>query len=431
VNYLFCSRYQQNKLHISTPITKMSKRSINEIQVDSVEESDSLAIGSFFKGFQAPVETKFELYRKKASKKDYMLHGENGRLEYEGTTDDLAKSNQSVVAIYNAKKNTVQLYKTPILVSKVISKANKNLRGPSIKNADVRGSVLRNALGEAFGTKRAKKAIADLERNRIDADKLSGVAVDIVDAVRTASKDLPTRQQLEETISNDRPTPLANVDATDVEQIYPVENIISEYEMQFIRVGHLLKETDVEKKLESFPFSSKYIAKKLPIFTQPTQLPKLQLLYYLSLLLGVYSNRRVSNKVKLLERLNSPPETLIDGVLDKFTLARPGQFGRSKDRSFFIDPQHEDKLLCYILTIIMHLDNFIVEVSPLAQELNTKPSKIVALFRVLGAIVKGATVAQADAFGIAKSAANTYKIATFKVPFKLPEMVRRGRGPRR
>ena len=151
----------------------------------------------------------------------------------------------------------------------------------------------------------------------------------------------------------------------------------------------------------------------------------------MSLLLGVYSNRRVSNKVKLLERLNSPPETLIDGVLDKFTLARPGQFGRSKDRSFFIDPQHEDKLLCYILTIIMHLDNFIVEVSPLAQELNTKPSKIVALFRVLGAIVKGATVAQADAFGIAKSAANTYKIATFKVPFKLPEMVRRGRGPRR
>ncbi|KAG0668968.1 DNA-directed RNA polymerase I subunit rpa49 [Maudiozyma exigua] len=409
----------------------MSKRSISEIQVDSVEENDSLAIGSFFKGFRAPVETDFELYRKHASKKDYLLHGENQRLEYEGRTDDLAKNNQSVVAIYNSKKNTVQLYKAPILVSKVVSKADKNLRGPTIKNKDVRGSVLRNALGEAFGTKKAKKAIADLERNRIDAEKLSGVAVDIVDAVRVASKDLPTRQQLEENVSNDRPTPVANVDATDVEQIYPVENIISDYEMQFIRVGHLLKETDVEKKMESFPFASKYITKKLPVFTQPTQLPKLQLLYYLSLLLGVYNNRRVNNKVKLLEILNSPPETLIDGVLDKFTLARPGQFGRSKDRSFFIDPQHEDKLLCYILTIIMHLDNFIVEISPLAQELNTKPSKIVALFRVLGAIVKGATVAQADAFGIAKSAANTYKIATLKVPFKLPEMVRRGRGPRR
>ena len=409
----------------------MSKRSISEIQVDSVEESDSLAIASFFKGFRAPVETDFELYRKKASKKDYLLHGENQRLEYEGRTDDLAKNNQSVVAVYNSKKNTVQLYKAPILVSKVVSKANKNLRGPTIKNKDVRGSVLRNALGEAFGTKKAKKAIADLERNRIDAEKLSGVAVDIVDAVRVASKDLPTRKQLEENVSNDRPTPVANVDATDVEQIYPVENIISDYEMQFIRVGHLLKETDVEKKMESFPFASKYITKKLTIFTQPTQLPKLQLLYYLSLLLGVYNNRRVNNKVKLLERLNSPPETLIDGVLDKFTLARPGQFGRSKDRSFFIDPQHEDKLLCYILTIIMHLDNFIVEISPLAQELNTKPSKIVALFRVLGAIVKGATVSQADAFGIAKSAANTYKIATLKVPFKLPEMVRRGRGPRR
>lgn len=154
---------------------------------------------------------------------------------------------------------------------------------------------------------------------------------------------------------------------------------------------------------------------------------KLQLLYYLSLLLGVYENRRVSNKDKLLERLNSPPELLIDGILDRFTIARGGHFGKSKNRSYFIDPQNEDKLLCFILTIVMHLDNFLVEISPLAQELGIKPSRIVNLFRILGAIVKGATVSQAEAFGIPKSAAATYKIASLKVPFKLPELTRRGR----
>lgn len=409
----------------------MSKRSINEVRIDSVEDNEALAVGSFFKKFRAPTETEFDLYRRKASRSDYIVHGENERLEYDGHTDGLSAGTQSLVALYNPEKNSMQLYRAPILISKATAKSTKNLKGPSIKNVDVRGSVLRNALGEAFGTKKAKKAIADLERNRIDSDKLTDVAVDIVDAVRTASKDLPTRQQLEEAVSNDRPTPLANVDATDVEQIYPIESIISDYEMQFIRVGSLLKETDVEKKMESFPYPSKYISKKLEVFTQSSQLQKLQLLYYLSLLLGVFAARRVNNKAKLLERLNSPPETLIDGVLDKFTVARPGQIGRSKDRSFFIDPQHEDKLLCYILTIMLHLDNFIVEISPLAQELNTKPSKIVALFRVLGALVKGASVSQAEAFGVAKSAANSYKIATLRVPFKLPEMVRRGRAQRR
>lgn len=134
--------------------------------------------------------------------------------------------------------------------------------------------------------------------------------------------------------------------------------------------------------------------------------------------------------MKLLERLDSPPDILLDGILERFTVQRAGQVGKSKDRSYFIDPQNEDKLLCYILVIVLHLNNFIVEISPLAKEFGLKPSKIVNLFRVIGAQVKSATVAQAEAFGIPKSSASTYKIATLKVPFKLPQMTRRGRAPR-
>lgn len=410
-----------------------SKRSITDVQVEDYQEHPSVVVGSFFKGFRVPEGTKFDLYRKKASKDEFVLHGENKRLEYEGATDPAStSSNQYVVGVYNAKKQTVQLYKTPIISSKVVSKYSKTLSGPTIKSSsDVRASVLRNALGEAFGTKKAKKAIADLERNRIDSDKLTDSAIDIVDSVRTAAKDLPSREQLEEKIAQERPTPLANIDATDVEQIYPIENIIPSREWQFIRVGPILKETDQEKRLEMLPYSqSQYLGKKLATLTQSTQTTKIQLLYYLSILLGVYDNRRVNNKMKLMERLNSPPDTLLDGILERFTILRSGQVGKSKDRSFLIDPQNEDRLLCYILVIVMHLNNFMVEISPLAKELGLKPSKIVNLFRVIGAYVKGATVAQAEAFGIPKSSASTYKIATLKVPFKLPQMTKRGRATR-
>ncbi|CAR28963.1 hypothetical protein ZYGR_0U03210 [Zygosaccharomyces rouxii] len=410
----------------------MSKRSIEEVSIESFQENPSIAVSSFFKGLRVPEETKFDLYRRKASKDEFILHGENDRLEYEGRTDpNSMDSKQYVVAVYNPSKKSAQLYKAPFLDAKVVPKSTKNLAGPSIKSSDVQASILRTSLGETFGTKKAKKAIADLERNRIDSDKLADAAVDIVDSVKTASKDLPTRTDLENSVTMDRPTPVANVDATDVEQIYPVENIIPKREWNFIRVGSLVKETDPEKRLEMLPYTkSQYLAKKLPSLTQATQTTKLQLLYYLSLLLGVYENRRVNSKDKLLERLNAPPETLLDGILERFTVLRAGQVGKSKNRSFFIDPQNEDKLLCYIMILILHLNNFIVEISPLAKELGIKPSKIVNLFRVIGAIVKGATVAQAEAFGIPKSSASTYKIATLKVPFKLPQMTRRGRAAR-
>lgn len=410
-----------------------SKRSFTQVKIDDYQDNPSVVVGSFFKGVRVPQDTSFDLYRKKASKGSFVLHGENDRLEYESNGDlTSTTSNQYVVGVYNPTKKAIQLYKAPLIDSKVISKSCKNLSGPRIKNeSTIRNSILRNALGEAFGTKKAKKAIADLERNRVDSDKLADSAIDIVDSVRSAAKGLPTRQELEDRITLDRPTPVANVDATDVEQIYPVENIIPKREMQFIRVGAFFKESDNEKRLEMLPYSkSAYVSKKLPNLTQVAQSTKLQLLFYLSLLLGVYENRRVNNKAKLLERLNSPPELLLDGVLERFTISKASQVGRSKDRSFVIDPQNEDKLLCYILIIIMHLNNFAVEISPLAKELALKPSKIVSLFRVIGAIVKGATVAQAEAFGIPKSSASTYKIATLKVPFKLPQMTRRGRAPR-
>ncbi|EDO19068.1 hypothetical protein Kpol_2000p33 [Vanderwaltozyma polyspora DSM 70294] len=404
-----------------------------DISVESVQDQTSVAIGSFFKGFNVPNETSFELYKKKNSDGEFVVHGENSRLEYEGSTDSTASDSvQYVVGVYDPSKKNIKLYKAPLVQCKVISKSSKKLKGPKIKSNETRMSILRNALGEAFGTKKAKKAIMDLEKNRVDADKLVESAIDIVDSVKAASKDLPSKADLDEMVSNDRPTPLANVEATDVEEIYPINNIIPKREWQFIRVGPIIKEEDQEQKLEMFPYTkSQYISKKLSTLSQSNNMTKLQLLYYLSLLLGVYDNRRANNKDKLLEKLNSPPEILIDGVLDRFTISRPGQFGKSKDRSYFIDPQNEDRLLCFILTIILHLDNFIVEISPLAQELGLKPSKVVSLFRILGCIVKGATVSQAEAFGIPKSAASTYKIASLKVPFKLPEMVRRGRGPRR
>lgn len=398
-----------------------------DIRVSSYNEDVSVVIGSFFNGLSVPEETEFELFKHKKDDK-FIFHGENDRLDYNGdsNTDD---SSDYAIALYDPVHKSVDLYKSILVNSKVTARSKRIYKGPAVKQAGIRNVIQRNALGEAFGTKKAKVAITNLEKNRIDSEKLQDMELDIIDNVKELTQELPTRQEMSESVTNDRPTPLANVDATNVEDVYPLLNIIPQKEWSFLRVGPLMNESDEKKRLELLPYGkSVYISKHLPQLIASQNTEKLQLLTYASLLFGVYENRRVKDKQTLMTRLdNKPSEILIDGILERFTISRASQFGKSKDRSFIIDPHHEDKLLCYLLALILHIDNFMVELPPLAHELNMKPTKLVGLCKALGATVKSATVAQAEAFGIPKITASTYKIASLKVPFHLPEMTRRGK----
>ncbi|RLV93625.1 DNA-directed RNA polymerase I subunit RPA49 [Spathaspora sp. JA1] len=402
----------------------------SNIRVVSLTEEPVVTVGSFFNGLSVPSSTEFDLYKHKKHN-NFVLHGESDTLDYNGESlaDD---QNDYVVGVYDPVHKSVELFKSPYLATKVTAKRNRVYKGPKVRQAGVRNITQRNALGEAFGTKKAKAAISNLEKNRIDAEKLQGMEMDIVDSVKESTQDLPTKEKMAQEVVNDRPTPLVDVDAKNVEDVYPLYNIIPEKEWAYLRVSSILTETEESKQLESLPYGkSEYVKKHLPALVKQENIEKIQLLYYASLLFGVFQNRRVKDKQTLMTRLqDKPSEVLIDGILERFTISRASQFGKSKDRSFTIDPNHEDKLLCYLLALILHINNFVVELPPLANELNMKPTRLVGLFKALGATIKSATVGEAEAFGIPKSAAGTYKIATLRVPFKLPEMTRRGKRTR-
>lgn len=406
----------------------MTKRSSDatDLRIASFDGEPSLAVGAFFNGFTASSESSFSLY--KAKKSDgYFLHGENQQLVYEGKTDEDDNS-RYYLAVYDRSKKAVDVYAAPLVGAKVSTKRHKVYNGPSIRHNDLLNMVKRNALGQEFGTKKAKKAIADVSANRIEAEKLQHHEADIVDTVQAATETLLTTQEMNQGVTDDRPTPRCVADATNVEDIYPISSLVPKKEWPFIKVSLLLGETDTAKRLEFFPYkSSKYVELRLARLTSFKQEDKLKLLYYASLLFGVYANRRVHNKLALLEKLDSPSEILIDGILSRFTTYKSGLYGKSKDKNFTIDPYHEDKLLCYLLAVILTVDNFQVAVPPLAQELSMKPSRLTLLFKALGCSVKPATATQAEAFGIPRNLASTYKVASLKVPFKEPVMVRRGR----
>lgn len=399
------------------------KRETTEINVESYVDEPVSAVASFFNGLSVP-DIPFDLYKNKQD--SFVVHGETDKLEYNGSTVT-DEQNDYVVGVYDPVTRSVELYKAPFIQAKVTPISKRKYDGPRVKQLGKLNMEQRNALGQAFGTKKAKQTITNLQKNKIDSEKLQDVEMDIVDTVKDATTALPTKEQMAATVLSDRPTPLADVSATNVEAVYPIHNIIPQRELDAIRVNAIQSALDENARLALLPYSqSAYIRRELE--RALTNTDKLQLVYYASLLFGVYNNRRVRDKQTLMDRLGQPAETLVDGVLERFAVGKASQFGKSKDRSFTIDPHHEDKLLCYLLALIMHINDFLVELPPLANELNMKPTRLVSLFRALGATIKSLTLAQADAFGIPRSQASSYKVASLKVPFTLPEMMRRGGG---
>ena len=137
----------------------------SSIKVNSDRETSGHC-GFLFNGLRVSPEVEFDLYKHK-KRDDYVLHGETDTLEYNGTSNN---ENEYIVAVFDPNSKSVELYKTPYISTKVTAKKNRVYKGPKVKSAGIRNVTQRNALGEAFGTKKAKSAITNLEKNRIDSE---------------------------------------------------------------------------------------------------------------------------------------------------------------------------------------------------------------------------------------------------------------------
>lgn len=395
----------------------------NDITIAGFHE-EPLVVGSFFNGLQIPESTQFDLYQNQ-DQSQYVLHGENSTLEYNGQTGEADENNDYVVAVYDPKLKQMELYKAPMVHGRVTSLASRVHKAPKIKLRGARVMEQRRELGQLFGTKKAKAALLNIERNRIDADKLEDLEMDIVDNVKEVTAEMPTAEAMQLATQENRVTPLAHEDATTPEDIYPLLEVVPSRELHSIRVNAILEESDPEKRLELMPYpKSKFVADNVAKFVGTGNQQKLQMLYYASLLMGIFRNKFIKDKERLMEALgNKVSELLVDGVLDRFTAKRHTGVGKSKDRSYFIDTHHEDKLVCYIIVLMFHIDNFFLEMIPLAKELNMKPSKLNTLLRALGAHVTNISAGMADGLGLLKKEAVGYKVAELRVPFKVPQMV--------
>ncbi|CAI5756321.1 unnamed protein product [Candida verbasci] len=350
-------------------------------------------VGSLFNGLEIAA-NEFDLYKNK--KDDYILHGESENLDYNGETnnDDF----KYILGVYDEDKKAVEIYKTIYLPTKVTAKRNRVYKGPSVKQQGIKNLQQRQALGEAFGTKKAKQAITNLEKNRIDADKLQDVELDISESI------VPIKIEQQ----SNSPLPKVDTEATNVENVYKLKDVVP---------LHLIT---IVGTLDSFPSQPPFVKKLYETANQ-------KVLYYASLLFAFYQNKSIKKKDDLIEKLNSPSEALVDYLIQNFTTNKSSTFGKNKKNNFIVDPFHENKLLIHLIIILFHLNSFILELNSYSAQLKLKNSKMLTLARSTGAIIRSASVGECEGFGITRSQAANYKIAQLKVPFKLPELSRKRR----
>lgn len=96
--------------------------------------------------------------------------------------------------------------------------------------------IARNQLGEAFGSKKRKIQIKQMEQNKVDVDSVERVADALNKTIQSSAAARITKEQIEEMVHKERPIPPFNLDATTPAQVYNLDDIAPKSEVKTISI---------------------------------------------------------------------------------------------------------------------------------------------------------------------------------------------------
>ena len=179
-----------------------------------------------------------------------------------------------MIGVYDKRTNTTTLRTAPLHVLARQVKALKNLKPIEVSSEE--RMALRNNLGEAFGTKKAKAVIRARERNRVDIDAMKDVTEHLQDTIMANTDTLPTAgaslkpsvllfpcteniewlvEEAKETADSTRLIPPYNVDAQRPQDVYALHDIIPEVELNALPVNAFKSAKTPQERYALLPHS--------------------------------------------------------------------------------------------------------------------------------------------------------------------------------
>ncbi|KAI8634619.1 RNA polymerase I associated factor, A49-like protein [Xylariaceae sp. FL1651] len=251
---------------------------------------------------------------------------------------------------------------------------------------------LRGDLGQAFGTKKAKKALAAVTDNAIidtngKSRKLAASSQAIMESIREITDTMATKEDLQAAADAAKPVPPGNFEAQEIQDVYTPERLIG---------GDLLNAIPIKdwqeavKKGTNKLLTSAFIASRLNAVGEgPNSATRLKALRYLEFLIkfskcakGGGRDRKIPPTDKLRAMLQPAPEPVIQNIRRKFSSNQT------------IDKFHRDLLYTYCCALAAILSNYEFETSKIRFDLGLDDKQFAQYFREIGGKVKSVTGAE-------------------------------------
>ncbi|KAG0209961.1 DNA-directed RNA polymerase I subunit rpa49 [Mortierella sp. GBA30] len=378
-----------------------------------------------FPGIAPPKTSPFNVYKPdteegKSKKKRRILEADTGKVEFVGQNfGEDARSGfcRYVVAIRDRETNKVTFKDAPVIA------LNRTIK--SLKNAKLHASSrdqfmqAKNALGEAFGTKKIKQQIKSVERNAVNVSTLDQVAGILQDSISSKTSALPSKAEIKAKADLDRPVPPYDLEATKVEDIYKLDSLITPAEYQLIPFKALLEKS--AEPLAALPFQdSTYVNDALTaaLSTSKKDRHRIRLLMYISFLMAFRTipDKRLDDSETINRIMGDVPSLILENFYERFTEMPEGS---DKKRHTFT-PKSKDKLLCWIFALALTLENFNIDAGAMTRDLSLRQTKVNELFKSLGCKVNELSATQKAQLGVSAEDAKTMKRAILTVPLTFP-----------
>lgn len=356
-------------------------------------------------GISISKDTKYNTYSRRSAKKskhgagDLLLHSSSHR-----TVDYTAREDKpSVGAGQPLLKHYVGLF----------DPASGQLQLVEAKKMSIRGSVraqqapqedmesrklsqttmnLKADLGQTFGTKKAKKALAAITENAISPRKPQGgdapQALDASDkalmaTIKDVTMSVATKEDLQNAMDAAKPVPRGNYEAEEIQDVYRPENLIGKDILELIQVNDW---AEAVKNNEDIQLRSRFVAHRINrIGSGESAVLRLRVLRYLYFLVLLYltskkgkdrGTRDVLRKDKLTEELAPAPPPVVESIRRKFS------------DNGVMRKQHVDLLATHCAAFACILDNFETNTWDLKEDLGLDQKQMTQYFMEIGATMK-------------------------------------------
>lgn len=281
--------------------------------------------------------------------------------------------------------------------------------------------ALRNELGQTFGTKKAKKAIASLTENAISGPrdpnvkpKIDATAAAMLETMASTTADMASRAQLQMAADESKPRPKANLEATNIQEVYTVEELVG---LEILKNVQVKEWQDAAKGNKNVETKSRYVANRLQRFaSDPDNVQKTKLLRFLLALIDFYnvckparSARRVPDRSELREAM-ACQDSVIESIRRKFST------------SSMMSKYQVDFLITHVCVIALMIENYEVDMFDLKDDLKLELKPMSQYFQEIGAKVGAAPAKEVNLNKWSKAQAAQHRYARLRLPLEFPKV---------